>query len=215
MKYWANVIEQKPVENVAISFYGDGASNQGQVFEAYNMSKLWNLPMLYVCEDNKYGMGTIVNRSSASTDYYARGDYIPGIRADGMDVFAVREATRYAKEWAVKNGPVVLHMSTYRYHGHSMSDPGVTYRTREEVQETRKTRDPIQRLKNKLLEKGIATEDEIKAIDQGIKEEVDACVDFAKKSELPPMEELAKDIYLDKEYTMRGTSAVELLHMKQ
>jgi pyruvate dehydrogenase E1 component alpha subunit len=106
----AFAIKYQNKKNVAVALYGDGASNQGQVFEAFNMASLWKLPVIFVCEDNKYGMGTAVNRSSANTEYYTRGDYIPGIKVEGADVFSVMEATRYAKQWAIENGPVILHM---------------------------------------------------------------------------------------------------------
>lgn len=144
-------------------------ANQGQVFEAYNMAKLWNLPCIFVCENNGYAMGTSVNRGSASTDFYTRGDYVPGIRVDGMDVLGVREATRFARDFALNNGPIVMEMVTYRYSGHSMSDPGTSYRKREEVQEVRQKKDPITTFAAKLVEHGVATQEELKAIDDQVR----------------------------------------------
>lgn len=181
-------------KKVAVALYGDGAANQGQIFEAFNMSKLWKLPVIYVCENNKYGMGTAVHRASANVDYYTRGDYIPGLRVDGMDVLAVKKATEYAKAYALANGPIILEMETYRYSGHSMSDPGTTYRTREEVQQTRAQRDPIERVKVRLLNNKIATASELKEIDDRLKAEMEEAVKFALESPYPEPKALYVDI---------------------
>lgn len=185
--------QKKP--NVCIALYGDGAANQGQLFEAYNISKLWNVPAIFVCENNGYGMGTSVDRAAASTDYYTRGDYIPGIWVDGMDVLAVREATRFARRYALKQGPILLECVTYRYSGHSMSDPGTSYRTREEIQEVREKRDPISALKERMISKNLALPDELKKIDLEVRKEVDVAVTAAKSDPELPIEELYTDVY--------------------
>jgi len=186
----------KGQKNVSFALYGDGASNQGQVFEAYNMAKLWNLPCIFVCENNKYGMGTSSNRSSASTEYYTRGDYIPGIRVNGMDVLAVRQASLFAKEYCSSgNGPLVMEMVTYRYGGHSMSDPGTTYRTREEIQNMRSANDPIQGLKQYILNLGVADETTLKQMDKEARTEVDAAQKKSKSASEPNIEAFWTDIY--------------------
>ncbi|ESZ94899.1 pyruvate dehydrogenase E1 component subunit alpha [Sclerotinia borealis F-4128] len=201
-------------KNVAVALYGDGASNQGQVFEAFNMAKLWNLPVLFGCENNKYGMGTAANRSSALTDYYKRGQYIPGLKVNGMDVLAVKAAVKHAKEHAnAGNGPMVIEYVTYRYGGHSMSDPGTTYRTREEVQRMRSTQDPIAGLKLKLIEWNITTEDELKTIDKEARAKVDAEVKEAEAMPAPDAtpQILYEDIYVrgsEPQY-MRGRTTDE------
>ncbi|KAI9671055.1 MAG: alpha subunit of pyruvate dehydrogenase [Alyxoria varia] len=185
--------------NTTLCLYGDGASNQGQVFEAFNMAKLWNLPILFGCENNKYGMGTSANRAAAMTDYYQRGQYIPGLKVNGMDVLAVKAAVAYGKQYTSANkGPLVLEYVTYRYGGHSMSDPGTTYRTREEIQRMRSTQDPIAGLKQKLLDWGVTTEDELKQIDKEARQLVDDEVKIAEEMAVPDATQkvLYEDIYV-------------------
>ncbi|KAG6815976.1 hypothetical protein H0H87_009703 [Tephrocybe sp. NHM501043] len=184
-------------KHATFALYGDGASNQGQVFEAYNMAKLWNLPTIFVCENNKYGMGTSAERSSSNTEYFKRGDTIPGLQVNGMDIIASLQAVKYARKWAVEEqkGPLLLEFVTYRYGGHSMSDPGTTYRTREEVQRMRSTKDPIRGLQSYIEEWGLATEQELKQLDKDAKAEVDAAVQEAKASPEPEAKDLWTDIY--------------------
>merc|ERR1711887_480175 len=182
---------------VNFSLYGDGAANQGQVAEAFNLAKLWELPAVFICENNHYAMGTSEDRHSASTEFYKRGDYIPGVHGDGMDILAVREATRFAIDYCSKQkkGPLVFEISTYRYHGHSMSDPGTSYRTRDEVQEVRQTRDPITGFRDRLVGAELAEVSELKAIEIAVKKAVDADVKKAKSDGEIGAEELFYDIY--------------------
>lgn len=189
---------------VTLTSYGDGASNQGQIFEAMNMAALWKLPVIFVCENNKYGMGTSINRSSASTRYYTRGDYIPGLKTDAMNVLAVREAVKFAADYCrAGNGPLVLEMETYRYMGHSMSDPGLSYRTRDEVSQIRAERDPIDYCKHLLLSNELATEEELKSIEKAIRKEVDEASIFAQETNDPPISDTFDDIYSSKPYFVR------------
>jgi len=192
----AFAIKYKGTDNVCLALYGDGAANQGQLFEAYNMAKLWDLPCIFICENNGYGMGTSAERAAASTDYYTRGDYIPGIWVDGMDVLAVKEATKFAAEWCRSGkGPLVMEAATYRYHGHSMSDPGTSYRTRDEIQEVRQSRDPITGFKEKILDKNLATAEELKKIDIAIKKEVDELTKMARTDPELPLLAMYEGIY--------------------
>jgi len=184
---------------MSMSFYGDGAANQGQIWEAANMSKLYNLPNLFVIENNLYGMGTSVARHS-TVPYYQMGNVIPGIWVDGMDVLAVREAFKYCREYTTSgNGPMFMEIETYRYHGHSMSDPGLTYRARDEVQEVRKTRDAIMLLKERILETGVATAKELKAMEKEIRAEIAEANEEAKAAAVPEPQELFSEIYWKEE----------------
>ena len=157
----AFALKYKNKYNVASIMFGDGAANQGQLYEAANMAKLWNLPALFICQNNKYGMGTSVARSSMNTDFYTRGDVIPGIKFEGNNVFEIREAFKWAKQYAIDHGPLFIEINCYRYHGHSMSDPGISYRKREEVQDYRKTKDPILTLHNLAVQHNLATSKEL------------------------------------------------------
>ncbi len=194
--------QKKP--NVAIAMYGDGAANQGQLYEAANMAALWKLPILYVCENNLYGMGTSNARASHNTKFYTRGDTIPGFKIDGQNILVVREAMKFAKEWCVKdNGPLFIEFITYRYHGHSMSDPGITYRTREEINEVRQHRDPIEIVRKLLLENSWAAESELKDIEKKIRADIDADVEKMKKDPEPNAEDLYAQVGIGKHY-IRG-----------
>lgn len=184
---------------VAVVYMGDGASNQGQVAECYNMAALWSLPILFVIENNQYGMGTSVSRSSAG-QLYRRGEGygIPGEQVDGMDVLAVQKAARQALDYVRGgNGPYILEMMTYRYRGHSMSDPA-KYRTKEEVENMKHDRDPITHVKDMLQTQGVK-EDEIKAIDKEIKEIVNAAAQFAQENPEPDEAELWTDVLVETE----------------
>ncbi|MEX3315113.1 pyruvate dehydrogenase (acetyl-transferring) E1 component subunit alpha [Sulfitobacter sp. PS-8MA] len=181
---------------VTFTYFGDGAANQGQVYETFNMAALWKLPVIFVIENNQYAMGTSQQRSTSSAEIWERGKAfgIPGEAVDGMDVLAVKEAGQKAVEHARKDGPYILEIKTYRYRGHSMSDPA-KYRTREEVQKMRDERDPIEAVRSLLLEGNHASEDDLKAIDKEIKKIVNESADFAKESPEPDLDELWTDIY--------------------
>ncbi len=184
--------------NVAFAYFGDGAANQGQVYESFNMAQLWDLPVVYMIENNQYAMGTSIERSASETHLHKRGISfrIPGEEVDGMDVEAVAEAGARAAEHARSgNGPYILEMKTYRYRGHSMSDPA-KYRTKEEVDEVKKTRDPIDHLREKL-DAAKVTEDELKTIDAEVKRIVAEAAEFARTSPEPDASELYTDVYLE------------------
>jgi pyruvate dehydrogenase E1 component alpha subunit len=181
---------------VCVTYFGDGAANQGQVYESFNMAELWKLPVVYVIENNRYAMGTSVNRSTAQTDFSKRGASfnIPGEQVDGMDVRAVKAAGERAIEWARSgNGPYILEMQTYRYRGHSMSDPA-KYRSKDEVQRMREEHDPIEQVRRRLLSDWKMSEDELKAIDAKVREIVNEAADFATHDPEPDPSELWTDV---------------------
>ena len=184
---------------VTLAYFGDGAANQGQVYEAFNMAELWKLPIVYVIENNQYAMGTSVNRSSAEDQLYKRGESfrIPGIQIDGMDVLAARGAAEEALAWVrAGKGPIILEMKTYRYRGHSMSDPA-KYRSREEVQSMREKSDPIERVKQELLERG-TDEGALKDVEKDIRKLVSEAADFAEQTPEPELSELYTDVLVGK-----------------
>ena len=183
-------------DNVSLTYFGDGAANQGQVYESFNMAELWKLPVVYIIENNRYAMGTSVNRASAQTDFSKRGlsFNIPGEQVDGMDVRAVKAAAERAIAWCrAGKGPYILEMQTYRYRGHSMSDPA-KYRSKDEVQKMREEKDPIEQVRRRLTEEWKATEDELKAIDARVRDIVNESAEFATNDPEPDPSELWTDI---------------------
>ena len=182
---------------VCLTYFGDGAANQGQVYESFNMAELWKLPVVYVIENNRYAMGTSVTRSSAQTDFSKRGASfnIPGSQVDGMDVRVVKAAAEEAIGWCrAGKGPTILEMLTYRYRGHSMSDPA-KYRTKEEVDKIRTEHDPIEQVRKRLLDKKWSSEDELKKIDASVRAVVNEASEFATHDPEPDPSELYTDVY--------------------
>ena len=199
----ALALQYQKKDNVSLSFYGDGAANQGQIFESYNMAKLWNLPSIFICENNHYGMGTAVARAAASVEFYTRGDYVSGLWVDGMDVYASKSGFQWAKQFALEHGPLVVEMETYRYVGHSMSDPGISYRTKDEVNRVRDSRDPIQKQKARILEHSVLKEKELSDLDKEIKAIVQEAVKYAIDAPWPKPKELYAHVHVEP-MEMRG-----------
>ena len=184
-------------DNVSFAYFGDGAANQGQVYETFNMASLWGLPCIFVIENNQYAMGTSLQRGSSTPELYTRGAAfgIPGEAVDGMDVLAVKEAgDRAVSHCRSGKGPYILEMKTYRYRGHSMSDPA-KYRTREEVQKMKAEKDPIDHIRDMLIAGKHATENELKIIDKNVKKIVSEAADFASESPEPALDQLFTDVY--------------------
>ena len=192
---FSNMYKQN--NNISFTYFGDGAANQGQVYETFNMASLWKLPIIFIIENNQYAMGTSISRSSSTPDFYTRGAAfeIPGELVNGMDVLAVKEAgLKAAKHCRAGKGPYILEMKTYRYRGHSMSDPA-RYRTRQEVNKVKDEQDPIDLIKQMLLKKKYSTEEKLKELDQEIKQLITQAADFAQQSPEPDENELWTDIY--------------------
>ncbi len=186
-------------KRVCATYFGDGAANQGQVYESFNMAKLWSLPVVFIIENNRYAMGTVVQRASSEIHLYKRGASfgIPGEEVDGMDVAAVHDAARRAVAHARSgDGPFILEMKTYRYRGHSMSDPA-SYRSREEVNQVRKNRDPIDLARKLILDAGYADDEGLKQIDKDIKAIISEAADFARNSPEPDASELYTDVLIE------------------
>ena len=193
----AFAIRYRKSDHVSLTYLGDGATNQGQVYESFNMAELWRLPVVYIIENNRYAMGTAITRSSATVDLSKRGlsFNIPGEQVDGMDVRAVKAAGEKAVAWCREGkGPYILEMLTYRYRGHSMSDPA-KYRTREEVQKMRTEHDPIEQVRVRLLERKLASEDELKKIDARVRDVVNEAAEFATNDPEPDVAELWTNVY--------------------
>ena len=185
-------IKYEDKKEVCVTMYGDGAANQGQLYEAANMALLWKLPVIYLCENNRYAMGTACARATANTKYYTKLYPMPGFKGDGMHLFAVREAIKFARQWCISGkGPIVFEADTYRYHGHAMSDPGLSYRSRDEIAEVRKTRDPIAKVKKIILDNSAATEEELKEIEKDTKKIVE---DATLKARAAPWPDPEKDL---------------------
>ncbi len=186
-------------DNVSLTYLGDGAANQGQVYESFNMAKLWKLPVVYIIENNQYGMGTSVARASATVNLSQRGRSfdIPGEQIDGMDVRAVKATGDKAVKWCRDgNGPIILEMLTYRYRGHSMSDPA-KYRSKEEVDKVRTEHDPIEQVRSRLLKRGFAGEDSLKKIDAEVRAIINEAAEFASSDAEPDPAELWSDVYAE------------------
>jgi pyruvate dehydrogenase E1 component alpha subunit len=202
---WRFALENRDApKNVAVAFYGDGAANQGQIFEAMNIAALQKIPIIFACENNQFGMGTSKKRASFESDFYKRGGYIPGIKVDGMNMLAVQEGTRWAKEHCTSGkGPVVIEFDSYRYMGHSMSDPDSQYRSKSDIQNVRNTRDCIAQMKKFVVEQKILNDDEISQMEKTIKKEVDKDLLEATNGANTDMKELYRDILIGEQFPIR------------
>lgn len=202
---WRFALENRDApKNVSVAFYGDGAANQGQIFESMNIAALQRIPVIFACENNQFGMGTSKKRASYESDFYKRGGYIPGIKVDGMNTLAVQEGTRWAKEHCLAGkGPVVIEFDSYRYMGHSMSDPDSQYRTKSDIQTVRNTRDCIVQMKKLVTEQKIMTDDEVSQMEKTVKKEVDKELLEATAAANTDLKELYRDILIGEQFPVR------------
>lgn len=185
--------------------YGDGSSNQGQLFEAANMAGLWKLPVIYTIENNLYGMGTSVERASHQTSLMSKFRGYPGLKIDGQNLFMVREASKFCKDYALKHGPMFFELDTYRYQGHSMSDPGITYRTRDEVEMIKTSRDCIEKVRSVILDNSVASEKELKEIEKKIRADIEKDIEKIKTDPFPYSNEIYTHVYVNNEpHFIRG-----------
>ncbi|XP_061903632.1 pyruvate dehydrogenase E1 component subunit alpha, somatic form, mitochondrial-like isoform X1 [Entelurus aequoreus] len=192
----ALALKYRNTDDLSVCVYGDGAANQGQVAETMNMAALWKLPVIFACENNGYAKGTSMGRCTVNTDFYKRGDVIPGLRVDGMDVLCVREAARFASDHCRSGkGPIIMELQTYRFFGHAIGDTEHKYRTADEVDEVRKERDPIYLLEGHLIRNNIATMEELREINEKSVKDVEEAAQFAIQSPEPLVEELCSYIY--------------------
>ncbi|XP_070552948.1 pyruvate dehydrogenase E1 component subunit alpha, mitochondrial-like [Ptychodera flava] len=204
---FAFALKYRQANNVALAVYGDGAANQGQVYESFNMAKLWDLPVIYVCENNQVAMNTPVSRASASTSFHNKVNFIPGIQADGADVLAVREATRFCREYCLAGkGPIILELVCYRFKPHTIRFPGHVYRSEQEVQKARETLDPVPLFTQRLLARGLADEATLKDIDLDAEKEVRQGIEAARSDPIPHTRDAFTDVYFDPpmEFKVRG-----------
>jgi len=208
----AYAIKYKGLKGAAMAFMGDGAVNQGAVHEAYNLAALWQLPVIFVIENNGYSMGTSQSRSSAGElAKRAEGYNMAWDKCDGHDIYEVRATMdKYLKIARETSAPAVIEIRTYRYRGHSVADPDNTYRTKDEIEEYRRTKDPLQHFQGRLLEEKVLTEDLIKEIDQAARNEAEASVEFAEASPWPTIEDIQRDVYWETDNPSKRTSAGRL-----
>jgi pyruvate dehydrogenase E1 component alpha subunit len=194
--------QKKP--NVCFTLYGDGSANQGQLFESANMAGLWKLPVIYTIENNHWGMGSSEHKTSFHHPLYSKFRSFPGLKSEGYDIFTVREIVKASKNYALNNGPLFLEFDTYRYQGHSMSDSGLTYRTKDDVTKVRETKDCINKIKSYILEFKVATENDLKGIEREIRENLAKDVEKCKSDPLPDPSELTTEVYIEKPAFIRG-----------